>query len=252
MIFTAEADGIRMQYLEFGHGEKTLVILPGLSVKSVLLYEEAIVPAYSVFAGEYTVRLFDRRLDVPDGYGIADMAADTAAVMKSLGISDACVFGVSQGGMIAQLLAASHPELVKKLVLASTSSRMPDGLPFGGGSAGDRADKFMKALYSDGFARAAGLSVITPDLTRKELARFDILSKAADGFDATEALRLIKCPSLVICASDDAMIPASESVRIANGLGCGLYVYGPPYGHAVYDEAPDFKNRVYEFLQRDK
>ena len=180
MIFTAEADGIRMQYLEFGHGEKTLVILPGLSVKSVLLYEEAIVPAYSVFAREYTVYLFDRRLDLPDGYSIADMAADTA-VMNSLGISGACVFGVSQGGMIAQILASSHPELVKKLVLASTASRMPGGLPFGGGSACDRADKFMKALYSDGFARAAGLSVTVPELTREELYRFDILSKASDG-----------------------------------------------------------------------
>ena len=41
------------------------------------------------------------------------------------------------------------------------------------------------------------------------------------------------------------------SLDIALALGCELYMYGAPYGHAVYDEAPDYKNRIYSFLMRD-
>jgi len=41
--------------------------------------------------------------------------------MDELGISEADVIGVSQGGMIAQNLAIDRPELVNKLVLAVTA-----------------------------------------------------------------------------------------------------------------------------------
>ena len=58
---------------------------------------------------------------IPKDYTIADMADDQAKVLKTLGISDACVMGVSQGGMISMHLAAKYPELVTKLVLANTA-----------------------------------------------------------------------------------------------------------------------------------
>lgn len=51
------------------------------------------------------------------------MASDVAAAMDALGITNADVFGVSQGGMIAQYLAIDRPDLVNKLVLAVTLSK---------------------------------------------------------------------------------------------------------------------------------
>ena len=50
------------------------------------------------------------------------MALDIAAAMDTLGIKNADIFGVSQGGMIAQYLAIDRPDLVNKLVLAVTLS----------------------------------------------------------------------------------------------------------------------------------
>ena len=54
------------------------------------------------------------------------MASDIAATMDILGITNADVFGVSQGGMIAQYLAIDRPDLVRKLVLAVTLSQNND------------------------------------------------------------------------------------------------------------------------------
>ena len=66
---------------------------------------------------------FDRRPDVPEGMTVRDMASDVAVAMDTLGITNADIFGVSQGGMIAQYLAIDRPDLVNKLVLAVTLSR---------------------------------------------------------------------------------------------------------------------------------
>ncbi len=54
-------------------------------------------------------------------YQLDDLADDAADVIESLGLAPACVFGVSTGGAVAQLLALHRPELVRSLVLMSTS-----------------------------------------------------------------------------------------------------------------------------------
>ena len=246
MILTVKTNGTETEYIRFGHGKKTLVIIPGLSVKSVLLSEKQIVSAYSPFENEYTVYLFDRRLNMPENYTVYGMANDTAAVMTALGLEDVCLFGVSQGGMIAQCIAIEHPALVSKLVLGSTAARVT-----GGGIKAD-AREFLKALYSDEFISKLGIAeaLSNVEITEDEEKRFRITSKAADGFDVTDRLSRIKCPTLVIGASNDKIIPPAASAELAELTGGELYMYGAPYGHAVYDEAPDYKARVLEFLKR--
>jgi pimeloyl-ACP methyl ester carboxylesterase len=62
------------------------------------------------------------RLPVRSAYTVADMARDALGVLDALGIERAHVVGASMGGMVAQHIAASHPQRVSALTLMMTSS----------------------------------------------------------------------------------------------------------------------------------
>ena len=72
-----------------------------------------------------TVGQMMRRRVGQDQYSLSDMAADTAGLLRELGISPAHVVGASMGGMIGQVLAAEHPDLVRSLtsIMSTTGSR---------------------------------------------------------------------------------------------------------------------------------
>ncbi|MBR5975726.1 MAG: alpha/beta hydrolase [Clostridiales bacterium] len=123
-IKTVKTSEFEMDYFHFGNGPRTAVILPGISVKSVMDSADAVVKQYAIWEEEFTTYLFDRRKDLPDHYTIADMARDTAAAMRELGLSNVCLFGASQGGMIALALTIDNPDLVGKLALGSTTARV--------------------------------------------------------------------------------------------------------------------------------
>ena len=125
-IETVETDDFSMDYFRFGHGKETLVILPGLSVQSVMGSADAVAGAYRVLTDNFTIYLFDRRKEFPDHYSIHEMAQDTVKAFRASGLDNIHLFGTSQGGMIAMDIAIYHPELVKKLVLGSTSSRLTE------------------------------------------------------------------------------------------------------------------------------
>ena len=100
-IETVRKETFEMQFFRFGSGPRTYVILPGLSVQSVMASAEAVAQAYASFAEEYTIYVFDRRAALPPVYTVRDMARDTAEAMLALGLHDIYLFGASQGGMMA-------------------------------------------------------------------------------------------------------------------------------------------------------
>ena len=117
-------DDAEMDYIRFGSGPQTLVMLPGLGdgLRTVKGTAVPMAAMYRAFAGDFTVYAFSRKSPLPEGYTTRDMARDQAAAMEDLGIERAHIFGVSMGGMIAQWLAIDHPEKVERLVLAVTSA----------------------------------------------------------------------------------------------------------------------------------
>jgi pimeloyl-ACP methyl ester carboxylesterase len=61
-------------------------------------------------------------LPVASPYRLADLADDTAALIEAMGLGSAHVCGASMGGMVAQHLAARHPQRVRSLTLMMTTS----------------------------------------------------------------------------------------------------------------------------------
>lgn len=252
---------VETRYAEFGTGKKDLVILPGISLRNVLDSAESIAAAYSAFAGDHTVRVFDRRNDMPEGYTVEEMAEDTAAAVRAADIKNACFFGTSQGGMLVQYIAARYPELVKKAVLGSTAARITDEVGklmkkwtelAARGELHELCEDFADRLYSREFlAKYRGLIIEFGELASPdEVSRFRIMAEACRGFDVYGELGRITCPVLVIGSDDDKVLGGAASAEIAEKLGCGLYMYAG-YGHAVYDEAPDYKQRLLDFFEAD-
>ncbi len=248
-----------MDYIQFGHGKKNFVILPGLSVHSILRYAEGIREAYRCFCDEYTVYVFDREKDIAPGYTVREMARDTAAAMHRLQIKSADVFGASQGGMIALYLAADYPDLVRKMILGSTlaapnatfnqaiekwtdCARRKD--------AQGLVSAFADAVYSPATLAAHREALIASEMeiTDDEFRRFLILAQACQGYDCTHRLADVQCPTFVIGSAGDRVTTGAGAEQLAKALGCSLWLYGPEYGHGVYDEAPDYKERCLEFL----
>ena len=250
--------GSRMGYVTFGSGARDLVIIPGLSLRTI--HGAAIPLAYEfrLFARQYRVHVLDRKDDLPESCTVEGFADDVAESMRLLGVRSADVLGVSQGGMIAQYLALNHPELVRKLVLAVTLSRPNDAVRdavecwVGHASRGDYkaiAKDMMTRMYSPRYARRYGwlfplalkaVEVIEPD-------RFIKLAKACLTCDCHDSLEQIRCPVLVIGGRLDRIVTAQASVEIAVRLNRPLYLYDD-LGHSAYEEAADFNERVFRFL----
>ena len=254
-----------MDYFSFGNGERTCVILPGLSIQSVMGAAEAVEAEYQVFSRDFTVYLFDRRRDLPPVYRVEDMAEDTAEAMRTLGLKDIYLFGASQGGMIALVIAERYPDLVRRMVLGSTSARVgkdrfrtlenwirlareKDGpglcLDFG-------REIYPPAVFDQ--YRAALLEA-GKGVTDAEMDRFVILAEGIRGFQAVETLDQIACPVLAIGVFEDRVLDSDATMEIAEKLDrradFRLYMY-IGYGHAAFDTAPDYRDRVHRFFMED-
>ena len=244
----------RIDYAVFGVGTDPLVIIPGLSLRDVKGSGAGLALMYRLLARDYRVYVIDKNCDIAEGCTVTELADDTAAAMNALGISDACVLGVSLGGMIAAELAISYPQLVKKLVLAVTASRVNETmrstvgrwieLAENGNYCGIVGD-MLEVMYSRGYAKRYGW--MFPLLARlakpKNEKRFVRLARACLTCDFYDRLDGIKCDTLVLGGVDDKIVTANASVELAQKLGCELHMYDG-LGHSAYEEAHDFDKRV--------
>lgn len=248
----------KLNYVTFGNGKKNLIIIQGLNVRDIKGAGISLAFMYKIYAKDYKVYFFDRRFNVKEGLTNWELAEDIYCAMEALNIKSADVFGVSQGGMIAMALTLEHPKCINKLVLGVTSSRANENIK-------NVVSKWINyahnkdhitinketfsLMYTENYLQKYKLFM--PLLIRmikpKDFNRFAILASAILDFNCYDRLNEIKCPVLVIGGEKDMITTSSASVEIANKLGCEIYLY-PEYGHAVYDEAKDFNNIVYEFL----
>ena len=68
------------------------------------------------------------RLPINAPYSLDDMAKDSISILNELSIDKAHLLGISMGGMIAQIIAANHPDRIKTFTLIASSVLTPGPL----------------------------------------------------------------------------------------------------------------------------
>jgi pimeloyl-ACP methyl ester carboxylesterase len=178
--------------------------------------------------------LLGRRIDA--AYTLDDLADDAARLLDELGVDRAHVVGASMGGMIAQTIAARHPDRVLSLtsIMSTTGGRkvgrarrrmLPILLrrpPRGRARNVARAVRVFRAIGSPGFPfdeegvqEIAGRSYdrcFHPTGAAHQLAAI-----LASG-DRTTALRSIRAPTLVIHGTDDPLVDVSGARATAEAI----------------------------------
>ncbi len=267
MFLNAKNENVRFNghdcdYISFGSGKDILIMLPGVgdgfkTAKGVAIPFSLM---YRCFAKDFKVYVFSRRNKMLKGFTTEDMADDLAAIMEKLGIKSAHVFGVSQGGMIAQQMAIRHPDKVKSLVLAVTASRpneiMRDSLETWLEMADkddykdimlDTAERSYTGAYLE---RGKKLNNVIAIAKPKDYTRFRILCESCLGHDAYDDLGKISCPVFIIGAAEDKVLGAEASKEMAAAIpDSELYIY-EGHSHGVYEQAKDFNSKVLEYLKR--
>lgn len=252
-----------MDYICFGQGSRTMVILPGLGDGLRTVKGTALPMAfmYRLFAKAFTVYAFSRKNQLPAGYTTRDMARDQAEAMEALDIEKADVFGVSMGGMIAQHLAIDYPEKVNKLLLAVTCAR-PNAILtesveewIACAKRGDHAafmDSNLRRIYSEKYYRSNRWMIpIVGRLTKpKTYERFFIQANACLTHNAFDRLHEIEAPVLVVGGEKDLALGGEASREIAARIPNAKLKMYPQWGHGLYEEEKDFNQTVLRYLMR--
>jgi 3-oxoadipate enol-lactonase len=256
------ANGISLYYEQSGAGERLLFISgTGADLRhQPRLSDGPMVKSFEVLA-------FDQRglgqSDVPDGpYTMADYADDAAALLDLVGWDSCRVLGVSFGGMVAQELAIRHPERVRRLVLACTSSGGAGGASYPLHELADlkpderervqfqlldtrwdadwrEANPEMVALLSD---RISGQG--PPERGPR------LQLEARRHHDTAARLGAIDCPTLVCGGRYDGIAPPANSEYLAAHIpGARLEMFDG--GHIFFMQDPAAMPAIIAFLSGD-
>jgi class 3 adenylate cyclase/pimeloyl-ACP methyl ester carboxylesterase len=131
----AKSGDVHIAYQVFGHGPENLVMIPGFISHVEHYWDSPDQARWLNHLGRRTrVVMFDKR-----GTGLSDRLGqlpnldqrmdDARAVMDAAGIERASIMGVSEGGSLAALFAASHPERCSALILYGAFARFSDWFP---------------------------------------------------------------------------------------------------------------------------
>ena len=251
-----------MDYVTFGKGKKSLVIIPGLGdgLQTVKGMAMPFSITYRILAKRYKIYVFSRINELRQGYTTRDMAADVAEAMETLNLDAAYVMGISQGGMIAQWLAVDFPERVKRLILTVTTAK-PSQL------ARERIERWQKLSQSGNFKHLMQ-DIAQHSYTQKsyqkwrllynvmgifgrikDKQRIDIQSVSCLKHDSLDFLEKINCPTLIIGAEKDDVLGVDGSLGLHQHIKDSQLTILPECGHALYEQNKDFQKRVLVFLE---
>ncbi len=258
------ANGIGVRYTLNGAATAPIVTFSHSLATDLGMWE----PQVPAVAGRYRVLRYDTRghggTDAPPGpYTLEMLARDAFELLETLGVGRTHFVGLSMGGMIGQLLALTHPEKLRSLVLCDTSSRIPlEARPMW--------DERIHTAERQGMEPHVEPTIerwFTPPFRqrRPDVAdRVRAMIRATDpkGYvgcchaikmlDLTDRLQEIRVPTLVIVGEDDPGTPVAASRTIHERIPGSQLVVIPDASHLSNLEQPEaFTQALMSFLEKN-
>jgi pimeloyl-ACP methyl ester carboxylesterase len=255
----ARSGDYSIAYQVVGRGPEDLVFIPGFVSNVELQWE---FPPMASFFGRLarSARLivFDKR-----GTGLSDRVPlthippleermdDVRAVMDAAGSERATLFGISEGGPLALLFAATHPERVARLILANSyPQRFRDDIPA------------LAARTREHWGTGGAFAALAPSWRDRDdlrfLARYERHSATPDAaahliglcdlIDVRPILPSISAPTRVIHRRGDTMFPLANGEALAAAIPGADLVVLEGRDHLVYVDQEPVLAAVEEFL----
>jgi pimeloyl-ACP methyl ester carboxylesterase len=200
---------------------------------------------------------------------VAGMAQGLAELVESLGLPQVDVLGWSMGGFVSQRVALDRPDLVRRLIVASSSPGAVPGTPappaivgqVAGKPVNDDADFLYMFFPETTAAREAGLASLRRLDTRLAASNASVALEAVGAQQASfgswsreeglwERLGELSLPVLVGSGGQDLLIHAFNAYSMAQRLPDAKIVIYSDAGHAFLFQHPaDFAREILEFLR---
>jgi len=263
--------GLEFAYDRFGdRADPCIVLIRGLGTQ-MIEWGDTFISA--LVATGLQVLIFDNR-DVGESskmseqYGLTDMAADVVSIMTALDIARAHIFGISLGGMVAQLVGYHYPEKVWCLFSVMSSSGNPE-LPVISAETRARlletAEDRESIISLNADNRHAFGSPDYPETARDRLTAatraFDRchypagvarqMQAVIDDGSRVARLQKIRLPTLVIHGAADPLIDCAAGADTAQQVADAEFAAVPGMGHNIPDSlALTIAGLVADFITR--
>ncbi|WP_123025466.1 adenylate/guanylate cyclase domain-containing protein [Mycolicibacterium stellerae] len=257
-VHYARNGSVRLAYRVLGEGETTLVWIPGwISNADILTAPDMPFQAFleALSRGNRLVA-WDKR-----GTGLSDPVThappldermdDLHAVLDAVGADSAALFGVSEGGPMSILFAATYPERVDSLSLYGTMARFTPELPdHPWGYTSDRRTEILEEienhwgegaladLFFGEIAKMPGFLEFYGRIQRfgASPAMCRMLWDGLLDIDVRGVLGSVHTPTLVLSRADDRMAPIDGARALASAMPNARFLELPNGPHGLMDD----------------
>ncbi len=261
---TAEVLAHRLE----GEGDEVVLLLNG-GMMTLSAWQQVVIGLrrdFRVLRCDFRGQLLSPGKAPPSFEGHAE---DVVKLLDALGLESVHVLGVSFGGEVGLVLAGKHPARVRSLIAGTATDHAGDVLRQGtermrgvledirqGGDKGRFHDVLVEEVFSPEWAKR--FAWLLKERRRQVALLADSWFEGIEGIlDATLQLDVrpwlgeIRCPTRVIIAGRDAIMPPADSRHMAAAIAGAEVVEHPTAGHTlIIEDPPWFLDACRSFLER--